>query len=148
MSASSDDYEAITPAHILYPDAISHSSALVVGNTSDDDAERMRRSWRRAQSRVNAFWKVWRREYITLLHNRQKWQRTRKDIEVGSLVLLVDEVTRSGEWEMGHVVSVDGSTNHVRKAEIRRADGRLVLKDRTKIVLLEIDDGGNQPNGS
>ena len=148
ISASSDDYEAITPAHILYPDAISHSSALVVENASDDDAERMRCSWRRAQSRVNAFWKMWRRDYITLLHNRPKWQRTRKDIEVGNLVLLVDEVTRRGEWKMGRVVSVDGTANHVRKAEVRRADGRIVLKDRTKMVLLEIDDGGNRPNGS
>ena len=49
---------------------------------------------------------------------------------------------------MGRVVSVDGTANHVRKVEVRRADGRIVLKDRTKIVLLEIDDGGNQPNGS
>ena len=67
---------------------------------------------------------------------------------MGNLVLLVDKVTRRGEWKMGRVVSVDGTANHVRKAEVRRADGRIVLKDRTKMVLLEIDDGGNQPNGS
>ena len=42
----------------------------------------------------------------------------------------------------------DGTANHKRKVEIRKADGRIVLKDRMKIVLLEIDDGGNQPNGS
>ena len=42
ISASSSDYEAITPAHILYPETMSHSSALVVENVSNDEAERMR----------------------------------------------------------------------------------------------------------
>ena len=91
ISASSLDYEAIMPAHILYPDAISHSSAILVENASNDDAERMRCSWRRAQARVNAFWRAWRRDYITLLHNRSKWRTMRRDIAVGDLVLLVDE---------------------------------------------------------
>ena len=77
ISASSSDYEAITPAHILYPDAMSHSSALVVENVSDDEAERTRCSWRRAQARVNAFWRQWKRDYVTLLHDRPKWRTTR-----------------------------------------------------------------------
>ena len=91
-------------------------------------------SWRRAQARVNAFWRVWRQEYITLLHNQSKWQRTRKDIQVGNLVLLVKEVAHRGEWKLGRVVSDDGTANHVRKAEVRRADGRIVLKDEASLA--------------
>ena len=125
ISASASDYEALTPAHIPYPDAIPHSPALDVENVSDDDVGGMRCSWRRAQFRVNAYWKRWRREIINLLHNCLKWQRTRKDVGVGNLVLLV--------------------ANRMREAEVCRTDGRIVLKDRTRIVLLEIDDGGNQP---
>ena len=148
ISASSSDYEAIAPAHILYPDAMSHSSALVVENVSNDKAKRMRCLWRRAQARVNAFWKQWKRDYITLLHDRSKWRTTRRDIEVGDLVLLVDEATRRGDWKKGRVVSVEGTANHVRRAQIRRADGRVVLKDRTKMVLLEVDVDNNHPNGA
>ena len=58
---------------------------------------------------------------------------------MGDLVLLVDEATRRGDWKKGRVVSVEGTANHIRRAHVRRADGRVVLKDRTKIVLLEID---------
>ena len=139
ISSSSSDHEAITPAHILYPDAVSHSSALMVENASEDDAERMRCSWRRAQARVNAFWKVWKREYLMLLHDRRKWRTTKKDIAVGDLVLLVDETCRRSEWKLGRVISVSGTPNHVRKAEVRRVDGRVLTKDRTKLVLLELD---------
>ena len=122
ISVSAGDYEALIPAHIPYPDAIPHSPALVMENASDDYAEGMGCSWRRAQFRVNAFWKKWRREFITLLRGRSKWQRTRKDIGVGNLALLV--------------------ANHMCEAEVCRTDGRIVLKDGARVVLSEIDDGG------
>ena len=54
----------------------------------------------------------------------------------------MDENARRGEWKMARVISTSGTADHIRKAEVRRADGRIVLKDRTKLVLLEIDDGG------
>ena len=111
----------------------------MVENASEDDAERMRCSWRRAQARVNAFWKVWKQEYLMLLHDRRKWRTTKKDIVVGDLVLLVDEACRRSEWRLGRVSSVLGTANHIRKAEVRRADGRVLTKDRTKLVLLELD---------
>ena len=139
ISASSNDYEAITPAHILYPSSMAHSSAIVVENANDDDAERMRCSWRRAQSRVNAFWRAWKRDYITLLHDRSKWKKTHIDMAVGDLVLLVDDNVRRGEWKTGRITAVSGTANHVRKAEVRRSDGRTVTKDRTKLILLELD---------
>ena len=139
ISTSSNDYEAITPAHILYPASVAHSSAIIVENADDDDAERMRCSWRRAQSRVNAFWRAWKRDYVTLLHDRSKWKKTQVDMAVGDLVLLVDDNVRRGEWKTGRIIRVSGTQNHVRKAEVRRADGRVVTKDRTKLILLELD---------
>ena len=63
-------------------------------------------------------------------------------------MIISDENVRRGEWKMGRVVSVSGTANHVRKAEVRRADGRIVTKDRTKLVLLELDDLKKTGNGS
>ena len=40
---------------------------------------------------------------------------------------------------MGRVVDVEGSGAHVRKAQILRPDGKIVVKDRSKIVRLELD---------
>ena len=57
------------------------------------------------------------------------------------LVLLVDESVPRGEWRLGRIVQVGGTDSHVRKALVKRADGKVVLRDRTKLVLLEVEDG-------
>ena len=91
------------------------------------------------QSRVNAFWTQWKRDYVVLLHNRQKWRDTRRDIAVDDLVLLVDDNVRRGEWRMGRVISTEGSGRHIRRAQVKRVDGRILFCDRSKIVHLELD---------
>ena len=48
---------------------------------------------------------------------------------------------------MGRVISIDGTANHVRKAEVKRSDGKVLSKDRTKLVLLELDDAKGNTNG-
>ena len=69
-------------------------------------------------------------------------------MEVGDLVLIVDKSSRRGDKKKGRVVSVEGTANHIRRAHVRRADGRVVLKDRTKIVLLEIYIDKDRSNGA
>jgi hypothetical protein len=138
LSDDPNDTEAISPAHILYPATFAHSSATIVTDLAAADSS-ARAAWRRAQNRINAFWKVWSTEYLTMLHTRPKWQSTKKDIEEGALVIIVDETVRRHEWKLGRVTSVERNGDHARRAWIKRGDGKTVLKDRTKIVLLEID---------
>ena len=139
ISDDPSDMEAITPAHILYPATFAHSSATIVAD--DEGDENARTSWKRAQSRVNAFWKSWSAEYLTMLHPRSKWRSTKRDLCVDDLVILTDDTVRRHEWKMGRVTSVEGSGNHIRRAWVKRGDGKTVLKDRTKLVLLEIEKG-------
>ena len=139
MSTDPDDTEVITPAHILYPATFSHSSATIIPKDPDSDSD-MRSAWRQAQSRINAFWKVWSTEYLALLHPRSKWRSTKRDLKEGDLVILVDESVKRHEWRMARVVSTEGSGNHVRRATVKRNDGKLLLKDRTKLVHLEVDE--------
>ena len=144
LSSDAADYEAITPAHILNPAVISHSSAIIVETVGDTHAEKLKCLWRRAQSRVNAFWKAWRRDYLTLLHDRQKWTKTKKDMQVGDLMLIVDESTRRGEWHLARVTRTEGTPSHARKAWLKRADGKEVLRDRSKLVHLELEKNDNE----
>jgi hypothetical protein len=139
ISADSRDCEALTPAHILYPATFSHSSTPITSSFEPVEAETLRNSWKRAQSRVNAFWKTWSRDYLTLLHERKKWERTARDLKVGDLVLVAKEQVSRSEWKLGRVVDVDGDDTHIRKATVKRADGKIVLKDRMNLVLLELD---------
>ena len=99
----------------------------------------MRKAWQRAQSRINAFWKSWSADYLSLLHQRSKWQNSAKDLKVGDLVIMVDETVKRHEWKMARIITVHEKSNHVRKVTVKRGDGKEILKDRMKLVLLEMD---------
>ena len=102
-------------------------------------AEELTSAWKRAQSRINAFWKAWRRDYLSLLHNRKKWTRTKDDLKTDDVVILVDESLSRSEWKLGRVTEIVNSGPHARKVNVRRADRKIVVKDRTKVVRLELD---------
>ena len=143
ISTDPMDTEALTPAHVLYPSSFSHSAATIVPEHPNDGPLRI--MWKRAQNRIQAFWRSWSTEYLALLHARSKWQSSKRDLADGDLVILVDETKKRHEWKMGRVLSTEGRDNHVTRARIKRNDGRIVLKDRTKLVHLELD-GGNRNN--
>ena len=51
---------------------------------------------------------------------------------------------RRCEWRLGRVVKPILKGEHVRKVEVRCIDGKTILRDRTKIVLLELDGEENK----
>ena len=131
-------HRAPPPNHFLSPATASASTELVVNSTAGE-AESARSSWKRAQSRVNAAWKVFRTEYLSLLHSRCKWRKTKEDLKEGDLVLLVDEAAHRNRWNLGRVEKIHQNGPHVRRVDVRRGDQKTVTRDRTKIVKLEMD---------
>ena len=127
------------PNHILNPSTVGHAPLDLVQQGVNSDADSAKIQWRRAQSRVDAFWKAWRVEYLSLLHARSKWSRSEKDFAVDDMVIVIDETLPRHDWSLGRVIGVEGSSAHVRRAHVRRKDGKIVTKDRTKLVRLELD---------
>ena len=140
LSADPRDLDPITPAHLLYPDVYAHSSSIIVPVTSSSPADNIRSSWKRVQARVDDFWRIWSKEYVTLLHKRTKWTKTRREMRNDDLVLIVTKNLPRCEWPMGRVVNVYDEEGLVRKADILRKDGKVIHCDRTNVVLLEMDD--------
>ena len=140
VNADSRDLEALTPAHILYPSTFAHSSATIIPDNPLTDADTLRSNWRRAQARVNAFWTAWSRLYLTSLHERKKWTKVEKNLKLNDLVLIVEPAVARNEWRLARVVDVESDDGLVRKATVKRADGKLLLRDRNKIVALELDE--------
>ena len=138
ISTDSRDTEALTPNHFLAPATASASTEPVVNSTAAE-AETARSSWKRAQSRINAFWKVFKTEYLSLLHSRCKWRKSKEDLKEGDLVLLVDETAHRNQWKLGRVEKIHQNGPHVRRVDVRRGDQKTVTRDRTKIVKLEMD---------
>ena len=140
VSPAADDCEALTPAHILYPSFSSHQSCVITPQDPSRSTRDMRGAFLKAQSRINSFWKSWSSDYLTLLHSRSKWRRTKRELKEGDLVMLVDEQQPRSTWKLARVVQADAEIdNHVRKAKLKTAEKKTLWRDRESLVLLEMD---------
>ena len=103
------------------------------------DLQRRGYRWRHAQARVDAFRKICNPEFPQSLHERSKRTKMKVDGEREALVVVVNETLHRHQWSSECVVKAVGSGAHVRKAQIRWPDGKIVLKSRSKISCLELD---------
>ena len=79
-----------------------------------------------------------------MLHSRQKWTESKKNIAVDDIVILTDETTPRYSWSLARVIGIEKSGLHVRKAIVRRSDGKIFTKDRNKLVYLELNGIENE----
>ncbi|UYV82616.1 hypothetical protein LAZ67_22000195 [Cordylochernes scorpioides] len=113
--------EAITPMHFL----IGTSSIGQPPGQVDDADLRLNKRWRKAQRLADMFWMRWRKEYLPTLQRRTKWHGRVPDVQVGDMVLVLDESLRRGHWPLGIVEKVfPGSDKTVRVAEVKTSAGR------------------------
>ncbi|XP_055604077.1 uncharacterized protein LOC129752314 [Uranotaenia lowii] len=61
-----------------------------------DDAISLRSNWKLVQHLVNQFWKRWIQAYLPTIACRTKWFEQTRPMEVGDLVVIVDESVRNG----------------------------------------------------
>ena len=67
-----------------------------------------------------------------------------KNLEIDNLVILVDNKVPCGQWKLGRVVKPEVDKGHVRKAYVKTADGKTVLRDWTKLVHLKLDEDASR----
>lgn len=136
VSTDPDDPLILTPATLL-TQKVSLPSAPA-GEFGVKDI--FKRQWRQVQHLAQTFWNKWKRQYLSSLQPRRKWQSDNPNLEPGSIVLLKDDRLTRNEWPLGLVTQVFPSKDgKVRKAEIKvsRKDGsKLFLRPVTETVLL------------
>ncbi|XP_061742416.1 uncharacterized protein LOC133542373 [Nerophis ophidion] len=95
---------------------------------------------KQVQAFANQFWSRWRREYLPSLRQRQKWNMSRRNLQVGDLVLLKDKQAARNYWPMAMVTATfPGIDNLVRKVEVKTTDQgtpKTFLRPVTEVVLL------------
>ena len=140
LSTDSRDGEALTPLHIISPAAASNVEYSPIQTIEEVDGDLARRSWKRAQVLVQQFWKLFRSGFVSMMHNRPKWKRAKENLKVDDFVLLVNETVERHAWKTGVIVKVDEAVDGcVRTVDVKTADGKIHTRDRTKLVLLELD---------
>ena len=137
LTANSDDpndLEPLTPAHLLMQRKI---ICLPPGVFEKTDI--YRKKWRQVQFLANLFWERWLKEYIPTLQQRGKWRRVLPNIKPDALVLLVNDNTPRGHWNLGRVLETyPGADGLVRTVKVKTKDA-VYVRPIQKLCLLEND---------
>ena len=113
----------ITPNHLLLGRATSAIPELKFENVTH--VKRMKF----AQETVEEFWTKWRQVVFHSLVPQFKWHKAHRNVAVGDVVLLNDDLAKVGEFRLGQVVGVKTSDKDglIRSVEVRcvsRSDGK------------------------
>ncbi|XP_055597066.1 uncharacterized protein LOC129747074 [Uranotaenia lowii] len=115
------EYEALTPNHFL----LGSSNGVKQPAVPVEENRKLKTTWDLIQHELDVFWKRWLKEYMPIIRRRSKWFKQVRSIEVGDLVLVVDNKVRNG-WMRGRVEEVvAGSDDQVRQVYVRTANGLL-----------------------
>ena len=115
VSNDVNDLEVLTPNHIL---RLNYDICFPPGIFDKDDCY-VKRKWRQIQFIADRFWYRWRKEYIPLLMERQKWYGKTRAHKIGDLVLIVDQLLPRNLWCLGKIVELTVNKGHVRSARIK-----------------------------
>ena len=102
VSEDESDVEALTPNHILL---LKSHPAFPPGLFQKNDIY-IKRRWKQVQYLSDLFWKRWTKEYLPLLQERQKWTTVRRGLQVGDIVMVVDNTAPRGSWSLGRINDV------------------------------------------
>ena len=120
--------EPLTPNHLL-----TQKSKVVLPPPGEFQRQDMylRKRWRRVQYLANEFWSRWQREYLQTLQHRQKWIKPRRNLQIGDVVIIKEDMVPRNRWQLGRVAEVYPSDDgHVRKVKLTIGDRALDSKGK------------------
>ncbi|XP_062704069.1 uncharacterized protein LOC115264003 [Aedes albopictus] len=141
VSDDPNDLSVLTPFHFLIG-----RSGLTVPEPSYKDVGRLSR-WQHIQSMQQHFWTRWSKEYLHHLQTRQKWNSAVQQINVGALVLLLDENLPPQQWRRGRIAETHpGDDGVVRVVTVHTTTGDY-KRAVTKIAFLPSVEIENSTGG-
>ena len=134
IPSDQDVTEVLTPGHFLIGRPLTalpdHSSS------TSEQAMSLLRWWQLCQNIVRHFWSRWSNEYITILNKYTKWPHRSRNVSVGDIVVLRDEVLFPTDWPLVKVIDVHpGHDDLVRVVTVRTAEGTY-KRPVTKVVVV------------
>ena len=128
----SNNLEALTPNHLLL---MKVQPQLPPTMTSKTDMYAQRR-WRQVQYLADLLWRRWTREYLPHLQQHQKRAQPRRNVQVGDVVLIVDDTQPRNSWQPGTVLeTMPNKRGHVSKVKLR-TQSSVLLRPISKVCLL------------
>lgn len=132
LSEDPNDLEPLTPNHILL---LKGKPALPPGLFVKQDLYAKRR-WRQVQFIADLFWKRWVQEYLALLQKRQKWNRKKRNLVPGDIVIVMDSTAPRGSWLLGRVIETFPDKHGVVRSVHLKTKVNVLERPVTKLCLL------------
>ncbi|XP_068246537.1 uncharacterized protein [Palaemon carinicauda] len=134
VSDSVDDLEPLIPNHLLIP----KSYVIPPPGLFQKDDVYMRRRWRCVQYLTNLFWSRFRKEYLSTLQTRQKWNEPRRNLIVRYVVLVKSDIEPRNHWPMGRVIEVyPDDKGTIRSAKIKILSSVIVRPIQELLLFVE-----------
>ncbi|GFX02317.1 integrase catalytic domain-containing protein [Trichonephila clavipes] len=120
LSSNSGDLNALTPAHLL----IGRSMTSVVEPNLIELKENGLKKWQRITRLVQLIWNKWHRCYLSELQQRNKWKFKKQNVNVGDLVVLIEDNMPTLKWPLGRITEIySGSDALIRVVKIKTQFG-------------------------
>ncbi|XP_038117200.1 uncharacterized protein LOC119769297 [Culex quinquefasciatus] len=136
MSDDPNDLEPLTPAHFLVGTSL---KALPDRDFTNLPANRLNH-YQQIQQKQQLFWNRWKREYLSQLQARTKRWRSPVQIEVGKLVVIVDDNLPPTCWKLARISEVHPGADGVVRVVTLKTATKLIKRPVEKICLLPLDE--------
>ena len=95
------------------------------------------------QKIVDSFWRYWTRDVFPLLVTQKKWHAERRNVRVDDFLVVAEQNTVRGKWNVGWVVEVyPGRDVKVRNVKVWTSSGEY-SRPITKIAVIHPAEGFN-----
>ena len=149
ITTDPDDFRALSPNDFLNPLTNDLRFQEVIPPSMVKVQRPSVRIWKQSRDRQFQFWVRWMREYVALLQTREKWQRPVPNLKVGELVYVVDDMNPRTSWPLARIEQVfPGEDGLVCRVQVRMPLGRSLIRDRQKIVQLEVQGDHSSTSAS
>ncbi|KAL6463231.1 hypothetical protein MHYP_G00276220 [Metynnis hypsauchen] len=115
--------EPLTPNHLL---TLKCTTPLPPPGTFVKEDMYARKRWRHVQYLAEQFWGRWRKEYLANIATRQRWHVTRRNLQIGDIVMVKDDNSPRNEWQLARILETTMAKDGlVRRVKIQLGDRKL-----------------------
>lgn len=138
-SNNPDDLIPLSPSQLLTLRSV--NAVPPPGDFDGNHTLYARKRWRRVQYLTGLFWSRWKREYVQLLQPRKKWNLPQRNMQVGDIVMLVDELLPRSQWCLGRICEVKkGADDLVRSVVVRSKSSNFRRPVNKCVLILPVEE--------
>lgn len=132
ISSTEDAIEVLIPGHFL----IGRPIEAIPDPPIAYECNSQLKHWHLVQSLVRHFWQRWSDEYLTNIGKTYKWHYPSRDVQVGDIVALKEDILVPTRWPLARVIETHvGKDNHARVVTVKTASG-VYKRPITKVIML------------